>query len=300
MEKYQGCSKTEKPIVAAIGQSQTKPEGKVSMNELTLASNETNVTMSSREIAELTGKKHADICRDIRVMLAEMYEGNEKDYIRNADLLYLTNHSVSCIHYDESNPNAWEYLLDRYHSEILVTGYDVKRRAAVIKRWYDLETGKVNPMAALNDPEFLRSTLLTYSEKVIALEHTNKELSNKVECMSNLFKEGMTPTQFCKMLNGVNTQQVQIWLAERNWLYNESKSGKNVRWRVASYARDKYMTENQSEINPHGYEPFIKYQPVLLKKGAKRIYDLYLACELPMKKNWDGLFTHDKEFKAVA
>ncbi len=30
MEKYQGCSKTEKPIAATIGQSQTKPEGKVS------------------------------------------------------------------------------------------------------------------------------------------------------------------------------------------------------------------------------------------------------------------------------
>ncbi len=38
----------------------------------------------------------------------------------------------------------------------------------------------------------------------------------------------------------------------------------------------------------------------LLKKGAKRLYDLYLAGELPMKKNWDGLFTHDKEFKEVA
>ncbi|MEZ2861042.1 hypothetical protein [Proteus terrae] len=60
------------------------------------------------------------------------------------------------------------------------------------------------------------------------------------------------------------------------------------------------MTENQSEINPHGHEPFIKYQPVLLKKGAKRLYDLYLSGELPMKKNWDGLFTHDKEFKEVA
>lgn len=275
-------------------------KGNVSMNELTLASHETNVTMSSREIAELTGKKHADICRDIRVMLVEMYEGNEKDYIRNADLLYLTNHGVSCFHYDKSNPNAWEYLLDRYHSEILVTGYDVKRRAAVIKRWYDLESGKATPIVALNDPEFLRSALLNYTEKVLALESSNKELTNKVECMSNLFKEGMTPTQFCKMLNGVNTQQVQMWLAERNWLYNESKSGKNIRWRVASYARDKYMTENQSEINPHGHEPFIKYQPVLLKKGAKRLYDLYLSGELPMKKNWDGLFTHDKEFKEVA
>lgn len=91
-----------------------------------------------------------------------------------------------------------------------------------------------------------------------------------------------------------------MWLAERSWLYHETKSGKNVLWRVASYACDKYMTENQSEINPHGHEPFIKYQPVSLKKGAKRLYELYLAGELPMKKNWNGLLIHDKEYKAVA
>ncbi|EPL3992789.1 Rha family transcriptional regulator [Providencia stuartii] len=270
------------------------------MNELTLASNETNVTMSSREIAELTNKQVKHIHVDIWNMTEQLYgikkDGRDFDHYKNQKVTLSSGISITI----DSRGYVSEFNLDRYHTEVLITGYDLKRRAAVIKRWYDLETGKVNPMAALNDPEFLRSTLLTYSEKVIALEHTNKELSNKVECMSNLFKEGMTPTQFCKMLNGVNTQQVQMWLAERNWLYNESKSGKNVRWRVASYARDKYMTENQSEINPHGYEPFIKYQPVLLKKGAKRIYDLYLAGELPMKKNWDGLFTHDKEFKAVA
>lgn len=276
------------------------PEGNVSMNELTLASHETNVTMSSREIAELTGKNKADVHVDIWNMLSQLYSITKDDgkthHIKNQQVVLVDGVSVTF----DARGYVFEFNLDRYHTEVLVTGYDLKRRAAVIKRWYDLESGKATPIVALNDPEFLRSALLNYTEKVLALESSNKELTNKVECMSNLFKEGMTPTQFCKMLNGVNTQQVQMWLAERNWLYNESKSGKNIRWRVASYARDKYMTENQSEINPHGHEPFIKYQPVLLKKGAKRLYDLYLSSELPMKKNWDGLFTHDKEFKEVA
>lgn len=156
-------------------------KGNVSMNELTLASHETNVTMSSREIAELTGKKHADICRDIRVMLVEMYEGNEKDYIRNADLLYLTNHGVSCFHYDKSNPNAWEYLLDRYHSEILVTGYDVKRRAAVIKRWYDLETGSYSIKKSQSGlPEYRQARTLKMSVDAV---------TNLFELMPNLSDE---------------------------------------------------------------------------------------------------------------
>ena len=107
----------------------------------------------------------------------------------------------------------------------------------------------------------------------------------------------MTHTQFCKGLNGVNVMQVGKFLEGRNWLYNESKSG--LRFRVASYARDKYMTEHQHEVTPHGKEPFVSFTPVLLKKGAVRLYDLYLAGELPMKKTWDGLFTHDKALRAA-
>ncbi|MGL4120044.1 Rha family transcriptional regulator [Proteus mirabilis] len=269
-------------------------EGNVSMNELTLASHETNVTMSSREIAELTGKAHHHVVRDIEKMFMELDFNYPKtdDYVSKEFFIKRKNYKGRSV--------IDEIGLDQDLTMTLMTGYSVPLRHKVSKRWRELESGKATPIVALNDPEFLRSALLNYTEKVLALESSNKELTNKVECMSNLFKEGMTPTQFCKILNGVNTQQVQMWLAERNWLYNESKSGKNIRWRVASYARDKYMTENQSEINPHGHEPFIKYQPVLLKKGAKRLYDLYLAGELPMKKNWDGLFTHDKEFKEVA
>lgn len=41
------------------------------MNDL--ISRPADMTMSNREIAELTGKRHDNVMRDIRVMLAELY-----------------------------------------------------------------------------------------------------------------------------------------------------------------------------------------------------------------------------------
>ncbi|MCK8586587.1 Rha family transcriptional regulator, partial [Yersinia ruckeri] len=105
----------------------------------------TQAMMSSREIEALTNKNHADVCRDVRRMLAGLYGDEEAAYIRKANLLYSTNQGVSCIQYDTTNPNCWEYLLDRRHTEILITGYDVKRRAAVIDRWFQLEQSVRTP-----------------------------------------------------------------------------------------------------------------------------------------------------------
>lgn len=122
--------------------------------------------------------------------------------------------------------------------------------------------------------------------------------AKKIDHLENLFKEGMSHVQFCKGLNGVNVMQVGHFLEGRNWLFNESKSG--TRYRVAAYARDKYMTEHQQTITPHGKEAFISYTPILLRKGALRLYELYLAGDLPMKKNWDGLHTHDKAVRGAA
>jgi len=124
------------------------------------------------------------------------------------------------------NRQQTEYLLDRDHTICLLTGHSAIHRMRVIQRWQELEH-----QAEIKD-------------------------------LKNLFKDGMTPTRLCKMLNGVNTQQVNHWLADRNWLYNESKSG--TRWRATSYARDRCLTEHQSKISVHGGENFIKYQPVLL------------------------------------
>lgn len=244
------------------------------MQNLTIAQ---TLTMSSREIAELTEKRHPDVKRNIERMISDL-QGDVSKFAH--------------IYLDSMNRQQTEYLLDRDHTECLLTGYSAVHRMRVIKRWHDLEKLAAKPVLPENYISALEA-LLESKKSEAALVLVNKEQEAKIHDLKNLFKEGMTSTQFCKMLNGVNTQKVNGWLAERNWLYNESKSG--IRWRATSYARDKYLTEHQHMISVHGADDFIKYQPVLLRKGAERIYDLYRRGKVPMKLNWNGDFTHQKQ-----
>lgn len=146
-------------------------------------------------------------------------------------------------------------------------------------------------------PEALRLAA-DLEEQNQQLQIENKEKSQKIESLESLFKHGESITQFCKKLNGVNVMDVSKFLEKKNWIYNESKS--NVRWRVKSYARDKYMTEEVTEITPHGAEPFTVNKPVLLKNGAVKLYDYYIKGMLPMKKTWNGEYTQDKELRGAA
>lgn len=137
--------------------------------------------------------------------------------------------------------------------------------------------------------------VLEAEEKIEALGLHNQELSIVVDSLEKHFAKGMTIPSFCKCLNGVNTSKVMWWAFGRDWIFNEQRDPeKDPRWRVASYARDKYLTEEETEIKPHGKEPFRKKTPVLLEKGCHRIYALYLKGELPMKQTWNGDFSHDK------
>ncbi|QXB04750.1 ORF6N domain-containing protein [Providencia rettgeri] len=123
----------------------------------------------------------------------------------------------------------------------------------------------------------------------------NKHLNATVESLGKHFSKGITITSFCKALNGVNVNKMMWWASKRNWVYNSRRDlEKSPKWRVASYARDKYLTEEETKVTPHGMEEFIKVTPVLLEKGCHRLYQLYMKGELPMKKTWNGEFSHDK------
>ncbi|WP_324030034.1 transporter [Pantoea sp. JZ2] len=107
--------------------------------------------------------------------------------------------------------------------------------------------------------------------------------------------EGVTPTQFCKQLNGVNTRLVNAFLEDHNWLYDDRPDAKYPRWRVKAYARDQYLTERPGRVEQENGEMRDIFKPLLKHKGAVWLYRRYLKGELPMKKGWDGKFTHDAE-----
>jgi phage regulator Rha-like protein len=235
-------------------------------------------TMSSREIADLVGSRHDKVKQSIERLV-------ERGAISQPPMGDGPKSGNGVV--------TQEYLVCKRDSFIVVAQLSPEFTAALVDRWQELEEQVVQPRE-LSTMDILQIAMESEKARLLLTIQVEAQ-AVKIHSMENLFKEGMTHTQFCKGLNGVNVMQVGKALEGRNWLFNESKSG--LRWRVASYARDKYMTEHQVEITPHGKDPFISFTPVLLKKGAAKLYDLYLSELLPMKKTWDGLFTHDKALK---
>lgn len=216
--------KDEAPLVAAFGASDnvTPTIGNNVMNTLTTTNQV--VTMSSREIAELTGKNKADVHVDVWNMLSQLYSINKDDgkihHVKNQQVK-LTDGIIVLF---DVRGYVSEFNLDRYHTEVLVTGYDLKRRAAVIKRWYDLETGKakpsIDPMVALNDPAFLRDALISYTEKVMHLEHQVEEMKPDVDALTRIAKaEGsLCVTDAAKQLQ-VKPKSLFDLMSHSKWIY---------------------------------------------------------------------------------
>lgn len=230
-------------------------------------------TMSSREIAELTGKQHKHVIRDIRAMLDALGDGPDLGH-----------------HYEEQDERGYTACihLDRELTETLVTGYSIPLRHKVIKRLHELESGQAQQLPQTL-PEALRLAA-DMAEQNAQLTVANQQQADEIKALQNLFTDGMTPTEFAKRLNGVNCQKICAELANRGWLFRDFAGG----WRVAAYARDKYLTERQSNIPRSSGQVMLRCTPVLLRDGAVRLHKLYLAGELPMKASWNGVFTHDK------
>jgi len=84
-------------------------------------------TMSSLEIAELTGKTHSHVLRDIDNMLI----------IVNPDLDSPLN---SATYKDGNNIERRHFNLNKNLTLTLISGYNIKLRYTIIKRWQELET----------------------------------------------------------------------------------------------------------------------------------------------------------------
>ena len=88
---------------------------------------ESSLTMNSREIAELTRKRHSDVMRDIRKMMG---------VLENAEMLSLIKSTT----YRATNGIRYkQYSLGKDETYTLLLGYDAVARMKVVKRWQELE-----------------------------------------------------------------------------------------------------------------------------------------------------------------
>ncbi len=93
-------------------------------NGLTIKATDIQPTMSSIEISVLTGKRHDNVKRDIDKMLIEL-EKKPSSFLRKSP--------------NGRNQIISEYMLPKEETLILISGYNIKMRAKIIKRWIELE-----------------------------------------------------------------------------------------------------------------------------------------------------------------
>lgn len=174
-------------------------------------------TMSSREIAELTGKQHKDVLFDCRKMFESLN-------IQSADF--------SADYQDSRGRTYQEFLLDQDLSMTLVMGYSIPLRHKVAKRWRELESAA--PSLPQNLPEALRLAADLAEEKqrlqshVNQLEHQVFEDAPKVEFHDKVAVApgAMSVAQAAKILGTGRTRLFQFlrqiaWVTRYNEPYQE-------------------------------------------------------------------------------
>ncbi|KQN27377.1 hypothetical protein ASF00_13775 [Sphingomonas sp. Leaf34] len=166
--------------------------------------------MSSREIADLTGKRHDNVMRDAREMLVQLHGAGGilkfEDTQRN-----------------EQNGQTYPiYRLPKRESLILVSGYNLTMRAAIIDRWQDLEAQQQAsaPILALNDPTTLRALLLDNVEERMKLADRLAAAAPKLEAFDRIASaEGsLCITDAAKSLQ-LRPKSLFEFLRAHGWIY---------------------------------------------------------------------------------
>ncbi|HHX8322787.1 TPA: phage regulatory protein/antirepressor Ant [Vibrio alginolyticus] len=210
------------------------------------------IAMSSREIAKLTGKRHADVMRDTRAMLNEI----EKDVSKFAH-----------IYFDAQNREQTEYTLDKELTLTLVSGYSIKLRHAIIKRLDELERAS-KPQLPRTRTEAIemmleQSRMLDHQQAYIEETKDDVEFAQAVSSS----KSGVNLEVFGKSV-GIGRNKLFSWLRDEKVLMSDPipKYSKNHNMPYQNLIDAEYFTIKRRVFNTsHGRER--SFTPLITGKG---------------------------------
>lgn len=165
-------------------------------------------TMSSLDIAKITGKRHPDVTRDIVAMLLD---------------LKVDVSTFAHIYRDSMKREQKEYLLDREHTDCLLTGYSAEMRMKVIRRWRELEEKAAD--AGRVPTNFLEALRLA-ADQVEQNQHLKLVIlaqTPKVEALNRLAntRGSLCITDAAKHL-GISPLQLFAWMSTNRWIYRRT------------------------------------------------------------------------------
>ena len=176
-------------------------------------------TMSSIEIAELTGKEHKNVMRDIRTLLEQgVQELNFEPSFIIRDLPNGGSKQDPCIN------------LTKKGCLILASGYDANLREKIISRWEELEIEKRN--GGFKVPSSFAEALRLAAVQMEQIEQQQKQLDAAKPKV--LFAEAVSTSQRCCLVselakiisqNGVAIGQNRLftWMRKNGYLCNKGQ-----------------------------------------------------------------------------
>ena len=191
--------------------------------------------MTSREIAELTGKQHGHVRRDIENMLQEL------ELLTDGYIQFWT---------DPQNGKSYpEYALDRELTETLLTGYSAKLRRKVIARWHELETKTTH-----NIPTSLSAALRLAADQSEQIEAQQAQLAIAAPKVAfvDRYVESVGLRGFrevCKLL-GANESRFREFLIDKKIMY---RLGSNLMPMAAHMDASRFVVKTGTSEDGHAF-----------------------------------------------
>jgi Rha family phage regulatory protein len=172
-------------------------------NNLMVIESSNVLKMSSLEIADLTGKQHKDVIRDIRNMLNQ---------------LEIQSAQFGADYKDSKGRTSPCYNLPKRETLCLIAGYNAQVRMRIIDRWQELEE-KQTPATPKTYIEALEKLLESEKEKLVLKEEL-KAAEPKVDFVNNYVdaKGNKTFRGLVKVMN-VNEREFRNWLHDSKIMY---------------------------------------------------------------------------------
>lgn len=225
-------------------------------------------TMSSQEIASLTGKEHKNVCADIRKMLSELGEDAPK---------------FQRIYRDSMNRQQIEYLLNRELTDTLLTGYSAVLRRKVIARWHELEGAPPAKPAELSRMDLIEMAMAAERER-LAADAKVQQLEHKVADQApavagfNLIADASGSLCFRDAAANLKMRQCDLmdYLVSKKWIYERVGSEGYKAYGDRLQALDLRYNSFPYESKTTG-EPKTRRQVRITNKGLTRLAEMIAA-----------------------
>lgn len=214
--------------------------------------NMTRQSMSSREIAELTGSTHDNVLKTVRQLVRKgVVSANETPYV-----------------HPQNGQTYAEFLLSYRDTMVVVSGYSVELRAKIIDRWQDLEEQAARQFAIpTNLPDALRLAADKAEENERLLGVIQLQ-APKVAAIQRLAAAcgAICITDAAKQLQ-IPPSKLFAWLQARRWIFHR---GSSKRWTAYQPQITKgYMVHKVTELKPDAETGAERaaFQPLITPKG---------------------------------